>query len=316
MIINCSLLLNPFYFWKTHSTYLKTCKYIKGYSSKQTLKHSKRWSLIAFLCYTIFTSQGQLNIDTAYRFIAKHQQLALEQFYEYGIPASITMAQAIYESGSGTSYLAKFGNNFFGIKCHREWGGDSLIKDDEERNECFRSYASVKACFEDRSLFLKSRSRYHFLFDIPVNNYKAWCTGLQEAGYATDKRYATILIYIIEKYKLYNLVKVEALSQVNLPFSKEINTVAELKEIAFIASASTSNIQTKKTDALVKAIVQKNHHIASKGQTIADVSQLYGVDVRLLCSNNNISQKEVFKGGEVLFLTKKKPFKYELPVNQ
>lgn len=295
---------------------MKTCKYIKGYSPKQTLKLSKRWSIIAFLVYTVFTSKAQLNVDTAYRFINKHQHLALEQFYEYGIPASVTLAQAIYESGSGTSYLAKFGNNFFGIKCHREWGGDSLIKDDEQQNECFRSYASVKQCFEDRSLFLKSRSRYHFLFDIPVNDYKAWCNGLQEAGYATDKKYANVLIHIIEKYKLYNLEQADYLSQINLIFSTHINHVPDLKETSLALISPVSVIQINKTDALVKAIVQKKHHIASKGQTIVDISELYGLDVRLLCSNNNISQKAVFNGGEVLFLTKKKPFKYELPVNQ
>jgi hypothetical protein len=295
---------------------LKTCKYIKGYSSKQTLKLSKRGLLFVFCCWTFLSSRAQLNVDTTYRFIAKHQHLALEQFYEYGIPASITLAQAIYESGSGTSYLAKFGNNFFGIKCHREWGGDSLIKDDEQRNECFRSYASVKQCFEDRSLFLKSRSRYHFLFKIPANDYKAWCNGLQEAGYATYKKYATILIYIIEKYKLFNLEQADCLSQKKFSFLSEINALPDLKETLFIPISSASIIQNNKTDALVKAIVQKNHHIASKGQTISDISQLYGLDVRLLCSNNNISQKAVFNGGEVLFLTKKKPFKYELPVNQ
>ncbi len=107
----------------------------------------------------------------------------------YGIPASITIAQGILESGMGYGRLAKEGNNHFGIKCHKEWNGKKIFHDDDRKGECFRVYKIPAVRIRDHSLFLVNRDRYAFLFDIKPTHYKAWAKGLKKAGYATDPKY-------------------------------------------------------------------------------------------------------------------------------
>lgn len=125
---------------------------------------------------------------------------AILQMREHGIPASITLAQAILESGDGNSELARKANNHFGIKCH-DWKGKRMYADDDRRNECFRKYKTAHESFEDHSDFLK-RSRYAFLFDYKVTDYKRWAKGLKKAGYATNPKYPALLIRIIEENNL------------------------------------------------------------------------------------------------------------------
>lgn len=132
-----------------------------------------------------------------------YAEQAVEQMVKYRIPASVILAQAIFESNCGQSELALKSNNHFGIKCHLQWGGDTVVKTDDTLNECFRKYKSVEDSYTDHSLFLKSRARYSFLFDLPVTDYKSWCKGLKQAGYATFPGYAEKLIEIIEENKLY-----------------------------------------------------------------------------------------------------------------
>lgn len=122
------------------------------------------------------------------------------QMQQHGIPASITLAQGILESGDGNSRLARDANNHFGIKCH-DWTGKKVYHDDDARNECFRKYDNAKQSFEDHSLFLK-RPRYAFLFDLNITDYKAWAKGLKQAGYATNPKYPELLIRIIEENNL------------------------------------------------------------------------------------------------------------------
>jgi flagellum-specific peptidoglycan hydrolase FlgJ len=123
----------------------------------------------------------------------------------YKIPASITMAQGILESGYGETTLAKKANNHFGIKCHKDWKGKKIYHDDDEENECFRSYRNPVKSYKDHSLFLVNRDRYRFLFDINKKDYKAWAEGLKKAGYATDPEYSKKLISLIEKFSLSQL---------------------------------------------------------------------------------------------------------------
>lgn len=136
---------------------------------------------------------------------------ALNQMINYKIPASVILAQAIFESNSGNSFLAKKSNNHFGIKCHLEWGGDTIIKNDDTLNECFRKYNSIHDSYTDHSLFLKSRSRYSGLFNLDIIDYKGWCYGLKNAGYATYNCYAEELIKIIETNNLYELDRAEGI---------------------------------------------------------------------------------------------------------
>ena len=129
--------------------------------------------------------------------------MAVEQMNEYGIPASITLAQGLLESAAGRSTLAREGNNHFGIKCHSEWHGASMLRNDDLPNECFRVYSSAAESFRDHSLFLR-RNRYASLFDLELTDYVGWANGLKRCGYATDPNYAARLISIIELYSLQN----------------------------------------------------------------------------------------------------------------
>lgn len=126
----------------------------------------------------------------------------MDDMREYKIPASITLAQGILESGSGNSSLAKKANNHFGIKCHSDWKGKTYYQDDDAKDECFRSYKKAEDSYRDHSLFLTEHSRYAFLFDLKITDYKGWARGLKSAGYATNPKYPQLLINLIESYNL------------------------------------------------------------------------------------------------------------------
>ncbi|MBQ7735140.1 MAG: glucosaminidase domain-containing protein [Bacteroidales bacterium] len=151
------------------------------------------------------TAAAQYTEADIYAYIERYQEPAINKMYEYKIPASITIAQGIFESACGMSHLATDGNNHFGIKCHKEWTGDTILIDDDELQECFRKYATVEESFNDHSLFLKTRPRYSALFDLDVMDYAGWANGLKAAGYATNPEYATRLIRLIETYHIARL---------------------------------------------------------------------------------------------------------------
>ena len=156
---------------------------------------------------TVFLLSQNLNQVELY--IEKYKELAIEHMFEYSIPASITLAQGILESGSGKSDLAVKSNNHFGIKCHKGWKGKKSYYDDDEENECFRKYDSASDSYLDHSLFLKNKPRYSELFSLKITDYKGWAKGLKKAGYATDPNYANNLIRVIERYYLYDYDKLK-----------------------------------------------------------------------------------------------------------
>lgn len=135
-------------------------------------------------------------------YIKEYAQISKEEMLQYGIPASITLAQGILESGAGAGELTQKANNHFGIKCHTGWEGETVYHDDDERGECFRKYNDPKYSYRDHSLFLTQRSRYKDLFTLRKDDYKGWAKGLRKAGYATDPKYPDKLIGIIERYNL------------------------------------------------------------------------------------------------------------------
>ena len=141
------------------------------------------------------------------QYIKKYAPLAVLEMHKYDIPASITLAQGILESGNGRSRLASKSNNHFGIKCHVGWKGAKVYHDDDEKGECFRKYKYVQSSYKDHSEFLSGRRRYASLFKLRKSDYKGWAKGLKKAGYATDKKYPKKLIKIIEEYKLYEFDK-------------------------------------------------------------------------------------------------------------
>ncbi len=147
-------------------------------------------------------NKGKVN-DFTITYIGNYKNIAIDKMEKYKIPASITLAQGILESGNGLSTLAKKSNNHFGIKCHSGWKGKKVYHDDDKKNECFRKYSTAEGSFNDHSKFLTSRGRYEFLFDLKPDDYKAWAKGLKKAGYATDRKYPKKLISFIETFELY-----------------------------------------------------------------------------------------------------------------
>ena len=136
-------------------------------------------------------------------YIERYQGIAVQEMAAFRIPASITLAQGIFESNAGRSRLATEANNHFGIKCHKEWTGKKFYQDDETKNECFRKYDQPEESFRDHSLFLTQRERYRNLFSLDISDYKGWAKGLKDAGYATNPQYADKLIATIERFRLY-----------------------------------------------------------------------------------------------------------------
>ena len=154
---------------------------------------------------------------TRAQYIEKYAETAVREMKATGIPASITLAQGCLESGNGNSTLATKANNHFGIKCHKNWKGKTIRHDDDEKNECFRSYRNADESFRDHSDFLRYSDRYASLFNLELTDYKGWAYGLQKAGYATAKTYAESLIRIIEENELYRYDKLDRKAREELP---------------------------------------------------------------------------------------------------
>lgn len=171
--------------------------------------------LIATIILLAFPQKNfaQYNAETINGYINQYKEFAINQMYEHHVPASITLAQGIFESACGTSRLATEGNNHFGIKCHKEWTGDTLLLDDDELQECFRKYNNAGESYNDHSLFLVTRKRYSDLFTLDIMDYEGWAKGLKAAGYATNPQYADRIINLI---KTYNIAKWDTVYQERL----------------------------------------------------------------------------------------------------
>ena len=178
-----------------------------------SLKISKNTVIAKIFCLLLLLTPFLEESETAeLAYLKSHEHLAIREMDKHGIPASITLAQALVESDAGRSVLAIRANNHFGIKCKSWWNGGQYFYADDDRNasgeltaSCFRIYESVSHSFEDHSLFLKGSERYASLFDYELTDYQKWATGLQNCGYATNSRYSKRLIQLIEKYRLYEL---------------------------------------------------------------------------------------------------------------
>lgn len=166
------------------------------------------WAVCSVFVISAAGADAQNRITRA-EYIAKYREYALENQETHGIPASITMAQALLESDCGNSRLAVLANNHFGIKCKSDWTGETIRHDDDELQECFRKYPSAEASFRDHCDFLDKSPRYAALFELDPLDYKGWAHGLKKAGYATNPKYAELLIKMIEDYELYALDKME-----------------------------------------------------------------------------------------------------------
>jgi len=161
--------------------------------------------LLCLVCCAQVARAEQTADPNYLAYIDRYKQIVLDQEKEYGIPAAITMAQALLESSAGKSELAQNANNHFGIKCTSDWKWETYAHDDDSAAECFRKYYEAEDSFIDHSLFLKNRKRYAALFELGEKDYKGWARGLRECGYATDPKYPEKLINLIERYELQHL---------------------------------------------------------------------------------------------------------------
>lgn len=218
----------------------------------------------------------QLNRHTL-KYIRQYAPIAVMEMIEYEIPASITLAQGILESGRGRSELALRSNNHFGIKCHRGWKGERVYHDDDEKGECFRKYQYVETSYRDHSKFLSGRKRYENLFRLRKTDYKGWARGLKKAGYATDRKYPKKLIKIIEDYKLYEFDKLKrkdvkrfVKDEKKLP-KKEVKPVKKLPDYYEVKKGDTLYSISKKFNTTVEKIKEINgltSNILSIGQKL------------------------------------------------
>jgi uncharacterized FlgJ-related protein len=245
-------------------------------SKTKNLFASRLFLLVSAIFNLGFFSSTRLNAQPPqfkiYTYIETYSVIAIQQMIAHKIPASVTLAQAIYESSSGTSQLARKSNNHFGIKCHVAWLGDTIVKTDDTLNECFRKYPSITESYTDHSIFLASRVRYSALFNLELMDYKAWCMGLKEAGYATSPSYAQQLIKIIEENKLYELDGYDYLMQeikslakeAKLKYSKYTGLGFSLKDLsrAGVLWLDPSSMDLHTLDLLIKQKQKGNTSIA------------------------------------------------------
>lgn len=237
-------------------------------------------------------------------YIDKYSDLAVEEMYRSGVPASITLAQGLLESGNGLSELAVKGNNHFGIKCHNAWTGSKVYHDDDEKGECFRKYDNPEESFRDHSDFLRYRDRYKFLFDLDPTDYKGWAHGLRKAGYATDPKYPEKLIRLIEEYELY-------LYDSMRPASDEVQVQQMPQSPAQLEQARplTGRQREVFSFALSRQMYSQNgvpFIYAAEGETYESIAKSYRLFLKEILKFNDLKQNEELLPGTVVYLKKKK----------
>jgi LysM repeat protein len=243
---------------------------------------------VYFVLSTLFFSAGvygQTRIKAYEAYIKKYSDIAIEHMQKYRIPASITLAQGLLESGAGMSDLARYSNNHFGIKCHRNWRGPAVYAPDDGPNDCFRKYKTVEDSYRDHAEFLAYGSRYKVLFDLSITDYKGWARGLQTTGYATDKAYANKLIKLIEDYELYRF--------------DDKNYRKKYKEESKSLAHEGWKHQPYKTHGLV-------YVIAVEGDTYASIAEEFGFKEKDLLKYNEVPKGFPLNEGDIVYFQKKK----------
>ena len=247
----------------------------------------KKVLIILFTIHcSLFTSIAQVRWNERYQqYIDQYKDIAIEEMHRWKIPASITLAQGIFESGAGQSELARKGNNHFGIKCNG-WEGRKVYHDDDARNECFRAYNSVYESYEDHSRFLANGQRYRSLFNLKITDYKGWARGLKAAGYATNPAYADKLIELIQLYKLYEYDKAKSADRFMVEHTKDHS----------VGGAALHPIK----------IFNKNYYlIARRGDTFKSIGEEVDISYRKIAKYNERNKNDRLTEGEVIWLKKK-----------
>lgn len=247
--------------------------------------------IIAGLAHISWAIAGpNIRWNQAYQnYFNKYKNIAIREMQRYGIPASITLAQGVLESGAGNSRLATVANNHFGIKCH-DWTGPSISHDDDEQGECFRVYGSAIESFEDHSKFLRGRRRYSSLFQLARTDYRGWAYGLKRAGYATNPAYANSLIDIIELYRLYEY---------------DTMTLGKNDNIWSTPKPSRREDMDMRTRQF-RAFNDNCYLTAHAGETYENIAREIGIKAHKLAKYNEQPEDTRLNEGEIVWLRKKK----------
>lgn len=284
--------------------------------------------VVGILLSSSVTAQTRSEIREAY--IERWAPVAIREMQMYGIPASITLAQAILESGDGTSELAREGNNHFGIKCHSDWNGERMYHDDDEDDECFRVYDHADQSFRDHSLFLAERRRYEALFRLDPYDYEAWAEGLKDAGYATNRRYPELLIGLIEDYNLHQYDRMEyseeegvepASGHVVMKHSSGLDYIIVRKDdnwhrLSVEVDVTIDRLlkyndlvwDSRLEEGMILFLERKNRrgssesHRVQVGESMHDISQKYAIRLDRLYKRNHMLPGEQPRVGELLVL--------------
>lgn len=282
--------------------------------------------ILAFFCLNKISAQSWLNEN---QYIQQFAPFAVEEMEKYKIPASITLAQGLLETGGGQSRLAVQGNNHFGIKCKQEWTGPSMTHTDDAPNECFRVYENPKKSYEDHSIFLATRKHYAPLFTLDIKDYKAWAYGLKKAGYATNPRYPTILITKIEKYRLYEfdntdskevyatILKLYPDLQNDKVFMAKLNQDEKTTEVfasnppKITPKEPKKEIEEKTEAELLSTILVRNHPNGDRKFIIVPaktqlhfIAEKFGINVSKLMKWNDLTSEGLNKN-DIIFLESK-----------
>lgn len=251
------------------------------------MKISSKWLLLWVFCTLLNFNAALAQQNSAYQqYIQKYSSLAIDQMNRHSIPASITLAQGLLESGAGRSTLATQAHNHFGIKVSTGWTGPYIVRDDDAKGEHFRKYNTDAESFEDHSLFLK-KQRYASLFALDIKDYKGWARGLKAAGYATNPAYAESLIRIIETYQLHQYDNGQLLSSVST------SRTGSEEDIFY----QTHRVQQCNNNYYI---------ILQSGDNIDDVARILGIKKRKLLSYNDLPSDYSPNAGSVIFLKKKR----------
>ena len=248
---------------------------------------------------------------TREEYIEKYKNIAIAHMQYYGIPASITMAQGILESNSGNSQLSRSSNNHFGIKCKKNWTGEKVYHDDDEKGECFRKYPSVEESYLDHAEFLDSSPRYDSLFSYPSNDYRSWARGLKAAGYATAPDYAERLVAIIEKYNLHLLDQQDG----DAIYSSGKNAKENAEYFAI-----QSNLNRQEAVGIdpfrISSSIHKGYNVyrtnntcyvvAKKDDTYASLGKTFAISEKMLRRFNDVAKSDTLAENDIVYIERKK----------
>ena len=245
---------------------------------------------------------------SAVDYIEKWREEAIRQMALHKIPASITIAQGLLESGNGNSRLAIEGNNHFGIKCHSDWKGATIHEDDETRNECFRKYKNASESFEDHSIFLQKK-RYESLFTLDITDYKGWAHGLKKCGYATNPKYPQLLINLIEQYNLADLDK-EGLKLIKNGGSPSRNKRDS-------SPKKERNTSPQKDETRKEIVISNNREIGVSENRIKFITAKEGDSIEAIANDldmapwqikkyNDLQNNQQIQAGQVIYLQPKR----------